>query len=88
MARSRILFEIAALLFSFAVNAAYAGESRPAWEAEWAKTIDLAKKEGQLTISHTRGPFDQVFADFSKRYPDLRTRRRFDLAHHGRAARR
>lgn len=51
---------------------ALAAESTTSWEAEWRKTIQATKKEGQLTISHTRGPFDQVFGEFSKRYPGIK----------------
>lgn len=54
------------------LNAAHGAESKSSWEAEWRKTIEAAKKEGQLAVSHTRGPFDQVFADFSKRHPEIK----------------
>jgi iron(III) transport system substrate-binding protein len=49
-----------------------AGESRPTWETEWDDTVEAAKKEGQVTIYHTRGPFDKLFAEFSKRYPGIK----------------
>jgi ABC-type glycerol-3-phosphate transport system substrate-binding protein len=38
----------------------------------WEQTIEAAKKERQVTIYHTRGPFDNVFADFNKRYPGIK----------------
>ena len=34
--------------------------------------VEVAKKEGQVTVYHTRGPFDEVFADFNKRYPGIK----------------
>jgi len=68
----RAMFKTGALFFCFALASAHAGEPRLSWEAEWAKTTELAKKEGQLTISHTRGPFEQVFAEFSKRHPGIK----------------
>jgi ABC-type Fe3+ transport system substrate-binding protein len=58
--------------FWFCMTTAHAAESASSSEAEWRKTMETAKKEGQLTISHTRGPFDQVFADFSKRHPGIK----------------
>jgi ABC-type Fe3+ transport system substrate-binding protein len=50
----------------------HGGESKPPWQATWEQTVEAAKKEGQVTIYHTRGPFDQVFADFNKRYPGIK----------------
>ena len=49
-----------------------AGESKAAWETEWNETVEAAKKEGQIAVYHTRGPFDKLFADFSKRYPGIK----------------
>ncbi|HEX2928602.1 MAG TPA: extracellular solute-binding protein, partial [Candidatus Binatia bacterium] len=67
---------IAALVFGLLISLrpvlAHAGESKSPWEAEWNKTIEGAKKEGQLAISHTRGPFEKVFAEFNKRYPEIK----------------
>jgi ABC-type Fe3+ transport system substrate-binding protein len=49
-----------------------AGESKPTWETEWNEAVEAAKKEGQVTIYHTRGPFDKLFDEFSKRYPGIK----------------
>jgi ABC-type glycerol-3-phosphate transport system substrate-binding protein len=49
-----------------------AAQSKPAWELEWAEIVEAAKKDGQVTVYHTRGPFDEVFADFNKRYPGIK----------------
>src|SRR5688572_9638382 len=59
-------------LFWACITTAGAAESTSSWETEWRKTIEAAKKEGQLTVSHTRGPFDQVFGEFSKRHPGIK----------------
>lgn len=59
-------------LFSIGLAAAQAGESKAAWQAEWDAAVEAAKKEGQITIYHTRGPFEAVFAEFSKRYPAIK----------------
>ena len=50
-------------------GALQAGEPRPGWEMEWQRTLEEAKKEGQLNIYYTRGPFDKLFGEFKKRYP-------------------
>ncbi|MGH7845599.1 MAG: ABC transporter substrate-binding protein [Candidatus Binatia bacterium] len=49
-----------------------AGESKATWKAEWDATVEAAEKEGQVTTYHTRGPFEAVFAEFSKRYPAIK----------------
>lgn len=49
-----------------------AGESKPGSETEWRETVEAAKKEGQVTIYHSRGPFDKVFEEFNKRYPAIK----------------
>lgn len=49
-----------------------AGEIKAGWQAQWEATIEAAKKDGQISIYHTRGPFESVFAEFSKRYPTIK----------------
>ena len=59
-------------LFFVWLTSSQAGESTPAWETEWNQIVEAAKKNGQVTIYHTRGPFDEVFAEFHKRYPGIK----------------
>jgi len=54
------------------LTSAQAGEFKSTWESEWNETVEGAKKEGQLTVYHTRGPFDRLFDEFSKRYPGIK----------------
>jgi ABC-type Fe3+ transport system substrate-binding protein len=61
-----------AFLLLVCLTSVHGGESKPAWEKAWEQTLEAAKKEGQVTIYHTRGPFDNVFADFNKRYPGIK----------------
>ncbi|MGH7834359.1 MAG: ABC transporter substrate-binding protein [Candidatus Binatia bacterium] len=49
-----------------------AGESKAPSEAEWNATVEAAKKDGQVTVYHTRGPFEKVFGEFFKRYPAIK----------------
>ncbi|MGZ8426162.1 MAG: hypothetical protein ACXWYD_14535, partial [Candidatus Binatia bacterium] len=37
-----------ALLIAF--NTAFAAQTKPAWQAEWERILEAAKKEGQLSI--------------------------------------
>ena len=61
-----------AFLLSAGLGSMQAGEAKPAWEREWEETVEAAKKEGQVTIYYTRGPFDKVYADFNKRNPAIK----------------
>ena len=58
------------LLFA-TLTLAHAGEPRQPLPTEWDETVEAAKREGQVTIYHTRGPFDKLLAEFSKRYPGI-----------------
>jgi ABC-type Fe3+ transport system substrate-binding protein len=61
-----------ALLFWAWPISVQAGESKPTWERAWDEAVEAAKKDGQVTIYHTRGPFDKLFSEFSKRYPGIK----------------
>jgi iron(III) transport system substrate-binding protein len=50
----------------------HAGESKSLKDPQWEETLAAAKKEGEVAIYHTRGPFDKVFAEFSRRYPEVK----------------
>ena len=49
-----------------------AAESKSAWQTEWDAAVEAAKKDGQIAIYHTRGPFENVFSEFSKRYSGIK----------------
>ncbi len=40
------------------------------WNAEWKRTVDAAKKEGQVTIY--TGGYERVFAEFQKTFPEIK----------------
>lgn len=63
---------VSAFLFWAWLASVEAGESKAPLQAEWDATVEAAKKEGQIAIYHTRGPFENVFAEFSKRYPAIK----------------
>jgi iron(III) transport system substrate-binding protein len=45
-------------------------ESRPAWQLEWEKTLETARKEGQVTI-YISG-YEEVLPAFQKEYPEIK----------------
>ena len=50
----------------------FAAEARPAWQAEWDKTVKSAEEEGALVIYMTQA-FEPVFrAGFQKKYPKIK----------------
>jgi iron(III) transport system substrate-binding protein len=63
------------LIFCLSVsslNASIAAESRPAWQAEWDKTVKVAEEEGSLVIYMTQA-FEPVFREtFQKKYPKIK----------------
>src|SRR5258705_1088889 len=64
---------IQAMLLCLALSViSYAAESKPAWQADWDKTIKAAEEEGALTIYMTQA-FEPVFRDgFQKKYPKIK----------------
>src|SRR5256884_7576561 len=70
-----VIASIHTLLFGIAVSASslsFAAESRPAWQAEWNKTIKAAEEEGALGIYMTQA-FEPVFREaFQKKYPKIK----------------
>ena len=47
------------------------GQTRPAWQQEWERTVAAAKKEGQVTI-YTQGSKKFLFDRFQGAYPEIR----------------
>ena len=55
----------------FSLNAvAYAAQVNPAWRQEWEKTLETARKEGQVNV-YISG-YEAVLTDFEKEYPDIK----------------
>lgn len=55
----------------FQLTPAHAAEGRPVWQVEWEKTVEAAKKEGQLVLYASDG-YEEVFRGFSKKYPEIK----------------
>jgi ABC-type Fe3+ transport system substrate-binding protein len=63
---------ICAIFFYVWTALGHAAQAKQARETEWDQIIEAAKKDAQVTVYHTRGPFDKVFGDFNKRYPAIK----------------
>ena len=48
-----------------------AEQSRPAWEAEWEKTVKAAEQEGQLTLYSNEG-IEGSIKDFQNKFPKVK----------------
>ncbi len=48
-----------------------AGESKPSWQVDWEKTVEAAKREGQVVLSTVSG-FTEFFREFEKRFPPIK----------------
>ena len=49
---------------------ASAGEA-PKWQDDWEKTLQAAKKEGQLVL-YGSADYEKLFAEFNKKYPEIK----------------
>jgi iron(III) transport system substrate-binding protein len=61
-----------AIVFSlgFWTSAANAAQA-DAWKADWEKTLQAAKKEGELVL-YGSADFENLFAEFHKKYPEVK----------------
>lgn len=67
------LFFIATLICFFARGlSALAAEARGDWKSDWEKTVQAAKKEGQLTVYHWGAPLILDAGIFQKAYPEIK----------------
>jgi iron(III) transport system substrate-binding protein len=68
MSKTKVLSVIAGfILFGSVANAA---ESKPQWQREWEKTLEAAKKEGQVAV-YISG-YEEVLPEFQKDHPDIK----------------
>jgi hypothetical protein len=65
----RTVLAVGFLLF-WVIDGTVAAQSKPTWEQEWKKTLEAAKKEGQVTV-YIAG-YEAVLSDFEKDYPDIK----------------
>ena len=74
--RNMMLTVLPTALLVFAIidpsppNADAAEAKKPAWQAEWEKTLEAARKEGQVTV-YISG-YEEVLPEFEKEHPDIK----------------
>ncbi|HYT57780.1 MAG TPA: extracellular solute-binding protein [Verrucomicrobiae bacterium] len=65
-----ICTEGACLILSCSVNFALAAQAKSTWQQEWEKTLEAAKKEGQVAV-YISG-YEEILPDFQKEYPEIK----------------
>jgi hypothetical protein len=69
--KTNLLFSLASVFFP--IFLLHAAEDKPAWQVEWEKSVQAAKKEGQLVnyggeeITHP-----EILKAFNKDYPEIK----------------
>src|ERR1051325_8553104 len=63
------LFTIA-LYWGLGAAVGFAAQSE-AWKADWEKTLEAAKKEGQLTL-YGSPEYEGLFGELNKKYPEIK----------------
>ena len=53
------------------LGVALAAERKPAWQVEWEKTLEAARKEGQVTV-YISGGYEAILPEFEKEYPEIK----------------
>ena len=66
----RRLFLFVCLGVLFTIDSAIAAQASPAWQQEWEKILEAARKEGQVTV-YISG-YEAVLPDFEKGFPDIK----------------
>lgn len=59
-----------AALAAWCPRLAVAAEARPSWHSEWEKTVQAAKKEGQVVVHIYR--YGRLVESFQREYPDIK----------------
>src|SRR6516162_4512382 len=66
----KCMFLFRSLAFLAVVNGTLGAQAKPAWQQEWEKTVEAAKKEGQLTV-YISG-YEAVLPFFEKEFPEIK----------------
>jgi iron(III) transport system substrate-binding protein len=59
-----------AIAFSSIATLALAAQPKPPWQVEWEKTLEAAKKEGQVAV-YISG-YEEILPEFQKEYPEIK----------------
>ena len=69
-----IFLTVSMLLLGLLVPVGFilAADSKPAWQADWEKTVAAAKKEGRLNFYVGRYGSDKLLSEFRKEFPEIK----------------
>ena len=70
MQSSRIILFLVLNLFLGFHQLSHAAQPKPAWQQEWEKTLEAAKKEGQIVV-YISG-YEAILPDFEKEFPEIK----------------
>lgn len=70
MQSSRIILFLVFILFLGFNPLSHAAQVKPAWQQEWEKTLEAAKKEGQVVV-YISG-YEAILPDFEKEFPEIK----------------
>jgi iron(III) transport system substrate-binding protein len=70
MKRAQILLSVTVVLLTFGSGGAL-GAQADAWKADWDRSVEAAKKEGQLVL-YGSADYEKLFAEFNKKYPEIK----------------
>jgi iron(III) transport system substrate-binding protein len=70
MKRMRNFLWVMGVLLTFERGGAL-GAQADAWRADWEKTVEAAKKEGDLVL-YGSADYEKLFAEFNKKYPEIK----------------
>jgi ABC-type Fe3+ transport system substrate-binding protein len=66
----KIAIEVGIIVLSLS-SIGYAADATSSWQVEWEKTLEAARKEGQVTLYFKAG-YDGVVPEFQKKYPKIK----------------
>ncbi|HWP57353.1 MAG TPA: extracellular solute-binding protein [Candidatus Acidoferrales bacterium] len=71
--RAGAFFATLGLCLAFLSARESGASERPSWQADWEKTVQAAKREGQILIYAALGPYHpNIFNEFQKDYPEIK----------------
>jgi ABC-type glycerol-3-phosphate transport system substrate-binding protein len=62
---------MAVIIFWLQGPALALGAAADAWKADWEKTLQAARKEGQLVL-YGSADYEMLFVEFNKKYPEIK----------------
>jgi iron(III) transport system substrate-binding protein len=70
MKQVQIVLSVIVVLLTFGSGGAL-GAQADAWKADWDRSVEAAKKEGQLVL-YGSADYEKLFAEFNKKYPEIK----------------